>query len=203
MPESRPPASVSSTASTRHAAIRRHASETVVPSGIVSALDSRSFLTVRSPLTKPGPPSTLVTAEGRGRNPRKYKASADLRGVVGGCGLGGDFAVAVAVGDGGGGRGIIGLGPAGGRGRRRPAASAAIKGHSRGGGHDRGGLGGGGFSTGGREAKRRRPPGMLEGNDRWLLWASLPVGPAFTFWSLVCCETANGFPSRLCSRGEH
>jgi hypothetical protein len=52
MPESRPPASVSSTASTRLAAIRRHASEIVVPSGIVSALDSRSFLTVLSPLTK-------------------------------------------------------------------------------------------------------------------------------------------------------
>ncbi|WVZ54087.1 hypothetical protein U9M48_004950 [Paspalum notatum var. saurae] len=53
MPDSRPLASVSSTASTRLAAILRHASETVVPSGIVSALDSRSFLTVLSPLTKP------------------------------------------------------------------------------------------------------------------------------------------------------
>ena len=52
MPERRPWASVSSTASTRLAAIRRHASDTVVPSGIVSALDSRSFFTVLSPLGK-------------------------------------------------------------------------------------------------------------------------------------------------------
>jgi hypothetical protein len=50
MPESRPWASVSSTASTRLAAIRRHASDTAVASGIVSVLDSRSFLTVLSPL---------------------------------------------------------------------------------------------------------------------------------------------------------
>uniref|UniRef100_A0A0A9DJK8 Uncharacterized protein n=1 Tax=Arundo donax TaxID=35708 RepID=A0A0A9DJK8_ARUDO len=50
MPESRPLASVSSTASTRLAAILRHASATVVPSGIVSAFDSRSFLTVLSPV---------------------------------------------------------------------------------------------------------------------------------------------------------
>jgi hypothetical protein len=52
MPDRRPWASVSSTASTRLAAIRRDASYTVVPSGIVSALDSLSFFTVLSPLTK-------------------------------------------------------------------------------------------------------------------------------------------------------
>jgi hypothetical protein len=57
---------------------------------------------------------------------------AALRGVVRGGGLGGDFAIAVA---GGGGRGIIG--PAGGPDRRRPAASAAIKGLGGGGDHDR------------------------------------------------------------------
>jgi hypothetical protein len=68
---------------------------------------------------------------------------AALRGVVRGGGLGGDFAVAVT---GAGGRGIIG--PAGGPDRRRAAASAAIKGHGGGGAHDRGRVGGGGFSTG-------------------------------------------------------
>lgn len=49
MPESKALASVSSTASTRLAAILRQASDTVVPSGIVSALDNLSFLTVLSP----------------------------------------------------------------------------------------------------------------------------------------------------------
>jgi len=58
---------------------------------------------------------------------------AALRGVVRGGWPGGDFAV--AVGGGGAGRGIIG--PAGGPDRRRPAASAAIKGHGGGGAHDR------------------------------------------------------------------
>ena len=69
---------------------------------------------------------------------------AALRGVVGGGWPGGDFAV--AVGGSGAGRGIIG--PAGGRDRRRAAASAAIEGHSGGGAHDRGRVGVGGFSTG-------------------------------------------------------
>lgn len=50
MPESKALVSVSRTASTRRAAIRRQASDTVVPSGIVNALDSLSFLTVLSPL---------------------------------------------------------------------------------------------------------------------------------------------------------
>jgi hypothetical protein len=70
---------------------------------------------------------------------------AALRGMVGGGGLGGDFAVAVGGGASAGGRGIIR--PAGRRDRRRPAARATIKGHSGSGAHDRGRVGGGGFAT--------------------------------------------------------
>lgn len=55
MPQRRALESVSSAASARRAAIRRHASSTVVLSGTVSAFDSRSRLTVRSP---PPPPPT-------------------------------------------------------------------------------------------------------------------------------------------------
>lgn len=51
MPDSKALASVNKTASTRRAAILRQASETVVPSGMVSALDNLSFLTVLSPPT--------------------------------------------------------------------------------------------------------------------------------------------------------
>jgi len=49
IPDNKALASVNKTASTRRAAIRRHASETDVPSDIVRALDNRSFLTVLSP----------------------------------------------------------------------------------------------------------------------------------------------------------
>lgn len=49
IPASRALESVSKTASMRRAAMRLQASETVVPSGMVSALDNRSFLTVLSP----------------------------------------------------------------------------------------------------------------------------------------------------------
>jgi len=49
IPDSKALESVSKTASTRRAAILRHASKTVVPSDIVRAFDSRSFLTVLSP----------------------------------------------------------------------------------------------------------------------------------------------------------
>ena len=49
IPESRALESVSKTASMRRAAMRLQASETVVPSGMVSAFDNRSFLTVLSP----------------------------------------------------------------------------------------------------------------------------------------------------------
>ena len=117
---------------------------------------------------------------------------AALRGVVGGGWPGGDFAV--AVGGGGAGRGIIG--PAGGRDRRRPAASAAIKGHSGGGAHDRGHVGGGGFSTG--VGTRRRRPRMLEGNDRWLFWASFACGPPVTLRSLIHTAKLQMISSRLC-----
>lgn len=48
MPERRALVSVRRTASTRREAILRHASRTVVPSGMVRALDRRSFLTVLS-----------------------------------------------------------------------------------------------------------------------------------------------------------
>lgn len=49
IPESKAFESVNKTASTRRAAIRRHASETVVASDIVRALVNRSFFTVLSP----------------------------------------------------------------------------------------------------------------------------------------------------------
>lgn len=50
IPDSNALASVRRTASTLRADILLHASETVVPSGIVSALDNLSFLTVLSPV---------------------------------------------------------------------------------------------------------------------------------------------------------
>lgn len=49
IPDNKAFESVNKTASTRRAAIRRHASETDVPSDIVRALDNLSFLTVLSP----------------------------------------------------------------------------------------------------------------------------------------------------------
>jgi hypothetical protein len=49
MPQSMALESVSRAASTRRVAIRRHASATVVVSGMVRALDNFSLLTVRSP----------------------------------------------------------------------------------------------------------------------------------------------------------
>ncbi len=52
IPESKALASVNRTASTRRAAIRRQASETVVPSGMVSAFDNLSFFTVLSTPTE-------------------------------------------------------------------------------------------------------------------------------------------------------
>lgn len=117
--------------------------------------------------------------------------------MIGGGGLGGDIAVAVG-GTGDGGRGIIG--PAGGCGRRRAAASAAIKGHSGGGTHDRGrvGVGGSGFSRRGREATA--PAGNV-GNDRWLFWASMRLwGPLSRFgpWYIAKLQIT-GF----CNRGEN
>ena len=67
IPERRPWASVSSTASTRLAAIRRHASDTVVPSGIVNALDRRSFFTVLSPLPKETSKNQIFAGPGSNR----------------------------------------------------------------------------------------------------------------------------------------
>ena len=52
IPESKAFESVNKTALTRRAAIRLHASETVVPSGIVRAFDNLSFFTVLSPSSK-------------------------------------------------------------------------------------------------------------------------------------------------------
>lgn len=49
IPESKALESVSNTALTRRAAIRRQASDTVVPSGMVRALDNLNFFTVLSP----------------------------------------------------------------------------------------------------------------------------------------------------------
>lgn len=51
IPDSKALASVNKTASTRRAAILLQASDTIVPSGIVRALDNLSFLTVLSPPT--------------------------------------------------------------------------------------------------------------------------------------------------------
>lgn len=122
MPERRPLTSVSSTASTRLAAIRRHASDTVVPSGIVSAFDSRSFLTVLSPLTKPTPGQHFGQDRG-GKQQKREEAFGRLRDVVGRGGLGGALPVSV----GGSGGGIIRL--AGGGRRRRTAARASFLRH--------------------------------------------------------------------------
>jgi hypothetical protein len=114
---------VSSTASTRLVAIRRHASDTVVASGIVSALDSRSFFTVLSPLYSTQKKSNLlgVPSERRRRAGRRGSEALWLPGMVGGGRLGGDLPAPVSV---GGGRGVVGL--AGG-GRRRAAARAAAR----------------------------------------------------------------------------
>lgn len=64
IPESKALESVNRTASTRRAAIRRQASQTVVPSGIVRAFDNLNFFTVLSPepdLHKNLPPNSTTT----------------------------------------------------------------------------------------------------------------------------------------------
>ena len=67
IPESKALESVNKTASTRRADIRRQASETVVPSGIVRAFDNLNFLTVLSP------PTDLVQKCSNNNNPIRYK----------------------------------------------------------------------------------------------------------------------------------
>lgn len=132
MPERRPCASVSSTASTLLAAILLHASDTVVPSGIVSALDSLSFLTVLSPLQPTEEtPKIIQRLRTKGEKERKegFAGSVCLRQLAGGGGLGGGLPVPV----GGGGGGVVGL--AGGRRRRAAPRPAARRRRRRGGAH--------------------------------------------------------------------
>jgi hypothetical protein len=98
IPESIPLVSVSSAASRRLAAILRHASDTAVASGSVSALVSLSFFTVRRSCLR-----TESAPAGEGRIDRK-RGSAAYESLTGEVGLDDVDAFQLAAGGGGGAR---------------------------------------------------------------------------------------------------